>query len=522
MRYASNMLADMIMNKLQVAGQAPALVVYVKQRYWEKESIWGGSDIDDGQDWYQLTNRALTVDIQESVSQFASSFTVNFANDEGELAPDNFTGKWDNSIKFRGHQVITYANQLLPNNEMRIYLGYGDELIPFIHGFVGDTKVSADGQTISVSCMTSYKHLIHQTIRDTELKAPDGNLYNVLKFFFDKAGVELKGEKVYVPGTDEEWIIKGAKGKRGQPYDEVVRSLIDTTFHTIKPNFDGSCTLMPIPKYNPKQEADYIFDDYVNLTALDDTYTDQDVYCAVQVKAGNTSSYFYNNYLWWNVLLGKWREELIEAPWATTYRKRREVAIAAHTKNLQKTRTLNIGVMGDPRLELWDRVGVRERVSTHADVFHIIGIQTTVNASGFVQVLDLSVNEEATPDTPSDISPIQVTVDTIRLKIWDWDVEDGDLLNIYVRGDLFEKNYFIRNNATYIDIPLEFGNNDIIFEGVSAAKGILTGRLQVLDTSNNILFDVGSLPDISFPRTNVNKNGVYTKRPSTSWKVSRV
>lgn len=522
MRVSSKILADMIADKLQVAGQAPALVVYVKQRYWKKESIWGGSDIDDRQEWYQLTNRALSVDIQESVDQFASSFSVTFANDEGELSPDNFTDKWDRSIKFRGHQVITYAKQLLPNNELRIYLGYGDELVPFIHGFVGDTKISADRQTVSVTCMTSYKHIIHQTIRENELRAPDGNLYDVLKFFFNKAGVTLHGEKMYVPGTNEEWTIKGAHGKRGQTYDEVVRSLVDTTFHFIRPNFDGSCTLMQIPRYQPDDEAQVIFDDYVNLTSLDDTTTDQDVYCGVQVKSGNTSSYFYNNYLWWEVLLGKWKEEQVDAPWANTYLKRREVAIAYHTKNLHKTRTLNIGIMGDPRLQLWDKVGVRERVSSHTDVLHIIGIQTTVNDSGFVQVLDLAPNREATPDTPSDISPIQVTVDTLRLKIWDWDVEDGDLLNIYVRGRLFEENYFIRNNATYIDIPLEFGNNDIIFEGVSAARGILTGRLQVLDTDNNILFDVGSLPDISFPRTNVNKDGVYTKRPSASWKVARV
>jgi hypothetical protein len=520
-RAASYALSDMIADKLQIAGNSPAIVVYVRQRYWGQAGENG--DIEADQQWYQLSNRALTIEISESVEQFASSFSVTFTNEEGELSPDNYTNKWPNDIKFRGHNVITYARQLYPNNELKIYLGYGDELKPIIHGFVGDTKMSADGKTINVSCMTSYKHLIHQTIRDAELKAPSpANLFDVLKFFFEKAGVTLHGSAVYVPGTTEEWTIKGAKGTRGQAYDEIVRTLIDTTFHYIRPNFDGSCTLMQIPRYLRDDAADVIFDEYVNLTSLEYTITDQDVYCAVAVKAGNTVSYFSNSFLQFDVALGKWREEHLDVPWANTYRKRREVAIAHHTRNLHKWRTMNIGVVGDPRLQLWDRVGVREQTSSQTWVFHIKGIQTMVSDAGFFQVLDLSVNYGYEPIPPSDISPIQVTVDTIRLKIWDWDREDGDLLNIFNNNDTIATNYFIRNQATYVDIPLEYGNNVIVFEGVSCALGILTGRLQVLDTSNNILFDVGSLPDITFPRTNINKNGVYTKRPSATWIVARV
>lgn len=141
---------------------------------------------------------------------------------------------------------------------------------------------------------------------------------------------------------------------------------------------------------------------------------------------------------------------------------------------------------------------------------------------GFYQTLDLTVNYGYEPAPYTDITGITVNVDTLRLKLWDWDLEDGDLLNIYCNDKLIEENYFIRNNPTYVDIPLEYGVNIIVFEAVRNPKGILTGRLQVLDTQNNILFDYGSLPDLSFPRVNQDANHYYIQRPAKTWSVTRV
>lgn len=520
MRPASQLLCDYLADKFQIAGNAPAVMVFFRQRYWDRPDLWNGSEIKT--EWYQLTNRVISVEVQESVEQFASSFTITLSNEEGELSPDNYTGKWPLDIKFRGHERITYASQLYPNNEIKVYLGYGDELVPFIHGFINDAKMSADGQTIIVSAMTSYKKILHQTIKESVLKAPDGNLYDVVKFFFDKAGVTLHGQKMYVPGTNIEWKIKKFQGTKGQSYDEVIRQLIDTTFHYIKSNPDGSCTLMPIPTFHMDDPADVILDEFVNLTSLEYTVTDQDINSVVTVKCGNFSNTFINRFLLDHVCLGHWREEIIDVPWADTYFKRKAAALANHVQNLHKWRTMNVGIVGDPRLQLWDRVGIREQTSSQTWVFHIKGIQTMISETGFFQVLDLSANYGLEMDIPSDLSPIQVNVDTIRLKLWDWDVEDGDLVNIYCNDNLVVKNYKIKNNATYVDIPLMIGNNIIVFEGVRTPKGILTGRLQVLDTQNHILFDVGSLPDLTFPRTNVNKDGYYTKRPSKTWVVARI
>lgn len=534
MRPANVALNDKVSSRFQIAENAPSIVVYVRQRYWNHRDLWDGKDIDGtylidpSQEWYQLTNRVLSIDVQEDVEQFASQFTITFSNEEGELAPDNYSNKFPQEIKFRGTNIITYAQQLLPDNEIMVYLGYGEELVPYIRGFVSEPRMNTDDDSIAVTCMTAYKHLIHQTIDADVLKAPDGNLYDVLKFFFDKAGVELKGQKMYVPGTNEEWIIKGAKGERGQSYDEVIRDLIDTTVHYIKCNIDGTCTLMQIPRYMPDDPADVIFDEGVNATSLEYVLTDQDVYNTVTVKCGNHKSRWSSSFLLQDVCLGIVKEEVLDVPWADTYRKQREVAVATHLKNFHKWKTANLGVVGDPRLELWDKVGVREQTSSLTDVFHIKGIQTSISDSGFFQILDLSPNygfgafygPKRHIDYLTD-KHLVVNVSTIRLKLWDWDVQDGDVINIYCNDELVKSNYMIKNDPDYVDIPLDVGDNIIVFEGVSCAKGILTGRLQVLDTSNHILFDVGSLPDLTFPRTNINKNGVYTKRPNKAMVVTR-
>lgn len=523
MRKTSYLLSDYISNKLQIKNNAPSVVVYVRQRYWDRRDLWTDIvEIDDNQEWYQLQNRGLSVEVQESTEQFASSFTVTFANEEGDLTPDNYTGKWPKDILFRGHGKIIYAQQLFPNNEVKIYLGYGDELVPFIHGYIGDTKTSADKQTIAISCMTSYKQMIHQTVKHDELKAPDGNLYDVLKFFFEDAGVKLHGKKMYVPGTGEEWIIRGAKGKRGQSYDEIVRQLIDTTFHWIKANPDGSCTLMPKPRYKRDDKADVVFEEGVNLTALDYNTTDQDVYSTATIKSGEFVNTFTSNFILNHVSLGKFKEEVLDVPWADSYFKRREVAMSRHLHNLHKWKSTNVGIIGDPRLELWDKVGIIERVSTAKSIYHIKSIQTMISDSGFVQALELSLNVGYEPSATPDLSSIVVHVPTIRLKLWDWDREDGDEVNIYCNGEEIVRGYKILNNPTHIDIDLQIGNNEIIFEGHRNPLGVLTGRLQVMTTSDEILFDVGDLPDLTFPRVNQDKNGYYTKKPAKTWIVSRL
>ncbi|WP_377867341.1 hypothetical protein [Bacillus sp. R86525] len=513
MREGSISLIRMLGSYFQVGNNAPNLIVYMKKR--------------ESSSYVQIQHRVMSLEVQENADQFASTFSITFANEYGQMAPDNWYGKFSSIQEWFYNSEVTNTNQLYPQTEFKVSIGYGEEALPYIHGFVSDVKVNAESGTISVTCTTSYKKVLQKSVIPTpgsdEIVAPTGNVYDVVKFFLEKAGVTLHGSRVNIPGTNESWIVEGATGKRFQKWDEIVRDIIDTTFHYIKHEPDGSCTFMKMPDYAVNEPAKFSFREGENLVSLDMQLTDQDISNSIVVKCGDYANGFLNSFLLKNVSQGDLREEMIEVPWATTFFARRAVAAAYHLKAIQKFRTLTVAVIGDPRIQLFDVVSVYNRDSGQQWNYFVKGINTMISADdGFYQTLDLSVNYGYEPAPYTDITGITVNVDTLRLKLWDWDVEDGDLLNIYCDDKLIEENYFIRNNPTYVDIPLEYGVNTIVFEAVRNPKGILTGRLQVLDTQNNILFDYGSLPDLSFPRVNQNKDHYYIQRPAKTWSVTRV
>ncbi|PGQ51816.1 hypothetical protein COA16_29870, partial [Bacillus thuringiensis] len=210
---------------------------------------------------------------------------------------------------------------------------------PYIHGFVSDIKVNAESGTISVTCTTSYKKVLQKSVIPTrgsdEIVAPTGNVYDVVKFFLEKAGVTLHGSRVNIPGTNQSWIIEGATGKRFQKWDEIVRDIIDTTFHYIKHEPDGSCTFMKMPDYAINEPAKFSFREGENLISLDMQLTDQDISNSIVVKCGDYANGFLNSFLLKNVSQGDLREEMIEVPWATTFFARRAVAAAYHLKAIQ-------------------------------------------------------------------------------------------------------------------------------------------------------------------------------------------
>ncbi|SIQ42281.1 hypothetical protein SAMN05878494_1368 [Bacillus cereus] len=513
MRESSINLIRALGDYLQVANNAPTLVVHMKKR--------------DSSTYVQVQHHVTGLEVQENADQFASTFTITFANEYGQMAPDNWFGKFSSIQEWFYNGEVANRNQLYPQTEFKVAIGYGEEVLPYIHGFVSDVKVNAESGTISVTCTTSYKKLLQKSVIPTpgsdEIVAPTGNVYDVVKFFFQKAGVVLHGSPVNIPGTNQSWLVEGATGKRFQKWDEIVRDIIDTTFHYIKHEPDGSCTFMKMPDYAINEPSKFNFTEGENLVSLDMQLTDQDISNSIVVKCGDYANGFLNSFLLKNVSQGDLREEMIEVPWATTFFARRAVAAAYHLKAIQKFRTLTVAVVGDPRIQLFDVISVYNRDSGQQWNYFVKGINTMISADdGFYQTLDLTVNYGYEPTPYTDISGITVNVDTLRLKLWDYDYEDGDVINIYANDRLIEENYLIRNNPTYVDIPLEYGVNVVVFEAVRNPLRWLTGRMQVLDTQNNILFDYGAIPDLTFDRKNIGPDGYYIQRPAKTWSVTRV
>ncbi len=143
MREGSISLIRMLGSYFQVGNNAPNLIVYMKKR--------------ESSSYVQIQHRVVSLEVQENADQFASTFSITFANEYGQMAPDNWYGKFSSIQEWFYNSEVSNTNQLYPQTEFKVSIGYGEEALPYIHGFVSDVKVNAESGTISVTCTTSYK-----------------------------------------------------------------------------------------------------------------------------------------------------------------------------------------------------------------------------------------------------------------------------------------------------------------------------------------------------------------------------
>jgi hypothetical protein len=140
--------------------------------------------------------------------------------------------------------------------------------------------------------------------------------------------------------------------------------------------------------------------------------------------------------------------------------------------------------------------------------------------------------KEGNLSQPPGSSGIKIAAPVMRLYIYDTSAEDGDVLNIFVNGAKIRQDFKIFNDApgdgvngvNYVEIPLQKGDNEIMFEGVSAGTaGALSGAFRVKDTSGNVLYETNELPSLEIARTNVTEpEGNYLDpKPQVSWIVNR-
>lgn len=134
-------------------------------------------------------------------------------------------------------------------------------------------------------------------------------------------------------------------------------------------------------------------------------------------------------------------------------------------------------------------------------------------------------------DPPGTLPPITVQAAAIRLYLWDTQVIDGDLVNIYLNGALINEKFYLHGpepmpgkpGRNYIEVPLQMGQNLFVFEGVSAGhSGYLSGKMTVGDVTGNVIFDSTSLPSLEMDRVDViEPSGDYINLPQVHWMVTR-
>lgn len=135
---------------------------------------------------------------------------------------------------------------------------------------------------------------------------------------------------------------------------------------------------------------------------------------------------------------------------------------------------------------------------------------------------------------PGGLSPITVDKPVIRIHLIDDGNEDGDILSLYVNGALIKEKHFLVhdqpigvNGTHYVEVPLQRGDNNILFVGESpgAVGSYLTAKFRITDNKGNELFAIEDLPSLRMRNdgvTGIKGDNWYTDpKPEVSWVVNR-
>ncbi|WP_338749776.1 hypothetical protein [Bacillus sp. FJAT-52991] len=521
MRVINDDLFQSITNQFQIGeSRRPTQYVMVRNRFWGKtKPEHSHFDIE----WARLPN-VLSIDIDETTESPAKTFTIVLENKDGLFSPDYSKGKRPIGFVWRGVGDSAWFRQLYPNTELQIHLGYGDDIRKMLTGYIDNVRINAQEQTITITGRSKYKRAITNTIfppkgREYFIERTNINIYHAVKALLETAGLEVTGSPVNVPGTNTLYETGVKLGKRGQAFDEVVREVVNSLFHTLTENSHGVIKFQQLPKYSRSDPADFIVDDYLHIKELEYEMDDTELYGRILVTCGEAKSAFTSSYIEQDILLGQRREVELDVPWANSPAKRHLAARAYITQMLYKWRRLSIAIPANPAIELWDIVGIREKISTTTQTYHLRGIRTSFSTSGFFQILEASSNigfaPQKMPPPPSDLPMITRKAGAGYFTV---SGSAGDRVALIING---QRSKDIKLGES-VNVPanLKVGSNVIITEGVSAGpKDGLSANLRFTDSTGVTTM----VQTINYPRTEVDEpTGFYKVRPRSTWVIEGV
>lgn len=526
MKWGSNVLWHSIMNTYQIGGhdREPNQYVLVHNRFLGKP--------DD----VFLVDKArlpgvIDISISQEVDSPAHSFTIVCEDKEGLLSPDYYLGKLPYENAFRGHLKSPWIKQLRTNTKIEIHLGYGTHIVRMVTGLIDDVTINAEAQTITLTGRSMYKRMIDNTITpfpNTKYLLPVNSMKisDAINRAFTYAGVEFKGKPIVDDQTNETFLIEKPMGLRGETYDEIVRPLVNSTFHYFYERPDGVVEQREIPSFTQKVEPVFTVDDKMHISELEYKYDDTDIYGTVIVESNGIGNAYSSGFLQNEILNGEKREIVLEMDWANTPYKRKLAALSHLTMMLIKVRAISITLPANPLLELYDPIRIQEKISTASMNYHIRAIDYAFNSGGFIQTLQCSINggfvkPPAPPPPVTHLPNLNVSVAKVEIGVWDNGAVDLDVLTIRLNGKVIESNLILKDTPDTFMLELKKGRNIVEFIGVSAGRSAnLTASMYAKDENGNLLTPSELIIDM--PRTNVNSLGFYQGvKPVRRWVVNR-
>ncbi|MDQ0176731.1 M48 family metallopeptidase [Bacillus chungangensis] len=403
MRPINHQLLQFLSMRHQVAEREPSASVFI---------------INPNSGERMRVDRVFSVDLDRDAEARAMSFRFSADNTSGWLSPDYDPKKLDdaviNKIFNRGNPwgnpwaSMNGKKIFWPNTKVEIHLGYGDEQLPQLVGYIDDIQINAESATISVQGRSLYKRIIEGTAPE-EITYKDHYAEEIIVDLHKRAGVPITADQILLP-TGERYKIKEFKIERAEAWESAVSKLLEGTYSYIKTGYDGSSILKQIPQYDQVvDKAVHILDEAHNLTKLGYKITDYDIYNRLTFKIEEeveteevdkqenedkttkiTRYESFDNQTFRDVFCGgQVREDIINIPWADTFAKRELAAKALFRKFRQRYRTMSVSAVGHPALEIYDLCGVRDHISTASQRYYIKAIRTTFSEQGYFDLIEL-------------------------------------------------------------------------------------------------------------------------------------
>lgn len=338
---------------------------------------------------YQI-DRLQSVDIARTYDSPAAEFEFVADDTWGWLSPDYGPNKFPDLRIDRGDPAGNpWIGVLRPNTRVIIHLGYGDQLVRQLTGLIDVVTINALEKTITVRGRSMYKRLLVETPPEPlkwENKRPD----EILTDIHNQLSMSIEAEQVSIFGTNDPYIIPLLEIARGITYHMGIQDVIDTVYGYIKTRANGVTIFKKKRIATAQEEADYVLDEAINLTEMEYGITDYNIFNALTVTCGEDKNSYEDQGLRAFCRNG-FREEIIDIPWATTEAKRSMAAMALFRFNRQKIRSLTIGAVGNPAVELYDLCRIREHVSTATQNYLVKEIRTSYSKDGYFDIMSMEM-----------------------------------------------------------------------------------------------------------------------------------
>lgn len=369
-------LLEYISEKLNIGDAKPNYLVTVRRKL-------GDGSFEEFET--KLTN-VISIDIDRRYNMSCDECKITLFNKNGEFSPDYSHNKEFENVKL---EPSGYSKLISPFNELKVKLGYNDQLVTMFTGQIINMDINEKSPTISFNAKSNFRKLLKpiDPIKKRSLIYENQPAFEIIKDLLSKAGIDeilVNVDEI----NEKDFAIEKAVFELGTQYSDAIKTILDTMDHRITASREGGIKVLKRELYNQQSFHNWEFSDYVNLTRGSYKIDSSIFRNRVIVKSQSTWNAFEDKFL-----LSYCNNELIssaiEVPWANTIEQKHAVADAYFLDMRRKLRRIVVGVKGNPSMDIGDLVKMEALISTANGKYMISGIKTTMNESGYVDIVDL-------------------------------------------------------------------------------------------------------------------------------------